>query len=207
MLSNYSINKKAIDFFKKNGKNIVCSTLAAVALMVPCKAKLESRNEEVVSATKIEDTFNMQEIVFVVKTEWQKTKDYSDGKGPVKANREYERIVSKYRVTENFNEEYFNDDYQKVLETIRDDENIEKIFELIEEKKEVINVTENEEKKLDKKNWNLEVEGTDIKASIINPTLNFDIQNERAMILFFGIFAVPLIVMAILTDFRPKRKR
>ena len=40
------------------------------------------------------------------------------------------------------------------------------------------------------------MEGTDIKASIINPTFNFDIQNERAMILFFGIFAVPLIVMA-----------
>lgn len=196
MLSNYSINKKAIDFFKKNGKNIVCSTLAAVALMVPCKAKLESRNEEVVNTTKIEDTLNMEEMVFVVKTEWQKTKDYSDGKGPAKANREYERTVSKYRVTENFNEEYFNYDYQKVLETIRDAENIEKIFELIEEKKEVIKVTENEEKKLDKKNWNLEVEGTDIKASIINPTFNFDIQNERAMILFFGIFAVPLIVMA-----------
>ena len=54
-MNNYTINPKTIEFFKKNGKNIVCSTLLAVTLMVPCKAKLESSNQEATNQTKIEE--------------------------------------------------------------------------------------------------------------------------------------------------------
>ena len=186
-MSNYGINQKTIDFFKNNGKNIVCSTLAAVALMVPCKAKLESSNQEVTNTTKIEEMDEMQDMVFVVTTEWKKTDNYSDGKGPVKENREYQRKIRRYIITENFNEEYFKDNYQKVLETIRNGKGIENILEMVDEKEETILVDGSEEKKLDQKYWHLEVEGTNIKATALNPDTDFDIKNTLAM---FGVIGL-----------------
>ena len=45
-LKNIRIGEKAIDFFKKNGKNIACVATVIMALMVPAKAKLEEKNEK-----------------------------------------------------------------------------------------------------------------------------------------------------------------
>ena len=176
-MNNYGINQKTIDFFKNNGKNIVCSTLAAVALMVPCKAKLESNDEVVTNTTKIADTVEKQEMVFVVTTEWKKTENYSDGKGPAKENREFKRAIRRYIITENFNEEYFKENYQKVLGAIRD------------EKEETIVVDATEERKLDQKYWHLGVDGTNIQATALNPDTAFDIKNTFAMFGVFGILA------------------
>ena len=213
-MKNYDIKDKTLDFFKKNGKNIICSTLAAVALMVPCKAKLDSSKEEVTNTIKMEEIMENEELVFVVKTEWKKTNKYSDGKGPVKERREYKRTINRFKVTDSFNEEYFNNDYEKILETIRDSENVNDFLEMIDSKKEVIVVSESEEKALDQDNWSLEVEGTDIKASILNPKLNSTMETYRASFILSAALIGPMtlamifmLVAEIITEYRCKKKK
>jgi hypothetical protein len=190
-----NISSKTFEFFKEKGKKIVCLVTTGFVLATPCKAKLEEYEDGIANAPKerIEEILEEEKIVFVVTSEWQKTPYYSDGKGAAKENREYQRTIRRITIDENYNEDYFNSDYRKILQVIEDG-NFDKIFKVIDEKLETIVVDKEEEGKLEKTNWTLEVEGTDIKEKRINPDLLFNIKNNAAMILFFSI---PLILMAI----------
>ena len=89
-------------------------------------------------------------------------------------------------IDENFNEDYFKEDYLKMLRTVENNK-YENVFKVIEEMDEIIVVDKNEENKLEKTYWTLEVEGTNIKEKWINPELEFDINNTFAMFLVFGV--------------------
>ncbi len=198
-----NISNKTIDFFKRNGKRFVCLVVTGYVLLVPSKAKLEEHNNSVTNNLKYVEEIPNEEMVFTITTEWMKTNNYSDGNGPAKENREYKRTIRRIVIDENFNEDFFKDDYRKLLSVVEDyyrsgyprlskierDYDYENIFKVIEEMDEIIVVDRNEENKLDKTNWTLEVEGTDIKEKMMNPALIFGIKNTAIEIAFY---AVPL---------------
>ena len=181
-----NISNKTIEFFKNNGKRIICLAATGFVLSTPSKAKLEEYSNNVTNDIGYVEEYQDEKLVFTVTTEWKKTDNYSDGKGPAKENREYKRTIRRMTIDENFNEDYFKDDYRKMLRTVEENK-YENVFKVIEEMDEVITVDKNEENKLEKTYWTLEVEGTNIKEKWINPELEFNIKNTLAMFLVFGV--------------------
>lgn len=200
-----NISSKTFEFFREKGKRIVCLVTTGFVLATPCSAKLEEYIENTTDVRYVEKHQD-NELVFTVTTEWKKTDNYSDGKGPAKENREYQRTIRRMTIDENFNEDYFKEDYLKMLRTVENNK-YENVFKVIEEMDEIIVVDKNEENKLEKTYWTLEVEGTNIKEKWINPELEFDINNTFAMFLVFGVLGGAAVLGTALGELAYRHKK
>ena len=204
------ISPKLIDLVKSGA----CTLVASLMIAIPFGGKGETKVESDTNPDKIVQEYKQEVKVdlgddsdmivkalmladglesissdpsFALVTHWEKTENYRKDNDYSKGNREYKRIVYRFKANENYNNEYFNNDLEKIAKFFRDDKDSSDIFDVVETYEQVITVTPEEEKKLNTEEDIVEIEGTNFVLKIDSKDVE-KATKLKNIIKFVGIF-------------------
>ena len=204
------IGPKLIDIVKRG----TCTLVASLLIAIPFGGKGETKVESGTDQTKIvqeykhlvkinlnDDSDMIEKAImladgltsissdpsFVLVTHWEKTENYRKDKDYSKGNREYKRTVYRFKANDNYNNEYFNNDIEKIAKFFRDEKDSSDIFDIVETYEQIVTVTPEEEKKLNTEEDIVEIEGTNIILKIDSKDVE-KATKLKNIIKFVGIF-------------------
>ena len=151
-----------IDYIKEFSKRVVCTCLVMGNCAFPIASAIAEKHDEKIfnNETRQEQMIN-SDLVFIVEGAWEK--DYTKGYDNNQIS--YFRIVRRIKIKDSFDVSIFNNNYEEVLNFVKNSANMNDIFEIVDEKKESISVNANEVMSVDMSNIHMRVEGTDIVVS------------------------------------------
>ncbi len=205
------ISQKLIDIAKRGACTLVASLLISIPFKGKSETKVESNDSnqtKIVQEYKEEvkvDLSDESDVIekaimiadgltsisnkpsFVLVTHWEKTENYKKDNDYSKGNREYKRTIYRFKANENYNNEYFNNDIEKIAKFFRDNKDSSDIFDIVETYEQIVTVTPEDEDGLNTEEDIVEIEGTNIILKIDSQEVE-KVERLNNVIKLVGIF-------------------